>query len=633
MKAIRRSWQKSWQLEVARRRSAGIIRVANSLTLTLASLLVFQSSCLAAPPDADPTTPPLDAPELTGPIGPTDDKTGFPKDRRNIPANPSDLTPQQLKEDYDVINLQAEEFRKRFLHGEDIELRLPMPDQLMPLGGKLPPIRLEASYTRPISLKDCVDYAIDHNLAIRIQASTTESRKWLLFGSVGRFLPDILMNYRQEYLQGGRLVSGVIPVTFSTPNVTTSAGFRYFGFQGGGVVFGALSQLHQFKAAKQQLFGTINDTLLNVTTAYYEMVRNEALLEIQTRAVQVSQAQVNLNRQLERAGTGTRFQVLQSETQLASDQQNLLTQEVNLRTAAINLATILNLNADVNLLSVENKVKKVRLVDPNININRLIGLASEYRPELKQFQQLRIAAKRNIQVAAAPLYPQLQLFGTVTGSGATLGRSYAVSQPSFRTVTVAGPPLTGPVFPDPSTINFPVDSASLGFGGGGSGNDNVVLPAGSVFVPPQKVSRQVRKSYNIGFQVDWNYPSAGVPDMGNVLSARALARRALLESNQALINVIQQVRVSYLTSETAERQIEVATTGVMSAAEQLRLARVRLANGVGTNIDVINAQRDFTSALATKADAIISFNIAQAQLLHDIGVISQNTLTTGRWVR
>ncbi|MBX9691979.1 MAG: TolC family protein, partial [Cyanobacteria bacterium] len=78
---------------------------------------------------------------------------------------------------------------------------------------------------------------------------------------------------------------------------------------------------------------------------------------------------------------------------------------------------------------------------------------------------------------------------------------------------------------------------------------------------------------------------------------------------------------------------EVATTEVMSAAEELRLARVRLANGVGTNIDVINAQRDFTSALANKADAIISFNIAQAQLLHDIGVISQNSLTTGRWVR
>ena len=65
-------------------------------------------------------------------------------------------------------------------------------------------------------------------------------------------------------------------------------------------------------------------------------------LQIQTRAVEVSKAQVQLNRQLERAGTGTRFQVLQSETQLARDQQNLLTQEVGLRNSAIDLATNLN---------------------------------------------------------------------------------------------------------------------------------------------------------------------------------------------------------------------------------------------------------------------------------------------------
>lgn len=74
------------------------------------------------------------------------------------------------------------------------------------------------------------------------------------------------------------------------------------------------------------------------------------------------------------------------------------------------------------------------------------------------------------------------------------------------------------------------------------------------------------------------------------------------------------------------------TRAVISSAEALRLARVRLANGVGTNIDVINAQRDFTTSLINKADAIIQFDIAQAQLLHDIGVISVDNLTSGRLV-
>jgi outer membrane protein TolC len=143
----------------------------------------------------------------------------------------------------------------------------------------------------------------------------------------------------------------------------------------------------------------------------------------------------------------------------------------------------------------------------------------------------------------------------------------------------------------------------------------------------------MKESYTIGLRVDWNYPGLGVPTASNVWAAKALARQALLNSNQQLLNVLQQVRESYLLSQTAEREIEVTTKAVISAAEELRLSRVRLANGVGTNIDVINSQRDFTTALVNKAQAIIQFNIAQAQLLHDIGLITVDTLTSGRLVK
>lgn len=559
----------------------------------------------------------------------TDDRTGLP---RETPTVKKGISTAGRKDDYDVINTQAKKFRKRFLKGEAIELRLPMPDQLIPLGKRLPPIRLEASFTRPVSLKDVVNYAIDNNLDIRISRAEKDSQKYLAVGAFGRFLPDIDMSYRWEHLQGARLVGGVIPVTFNTPNINTSAGFTMFGFRGGSVLYGALQSLHNYKASKQLVRGTINDVLLSVTSNYYSMVRNEALLEIQTRAVEVSQAQVDLNTQLENAGTGTKFQVLQSETQLARDQQNLIGQQVELRNSAIDLATVLNLNAAVNLLSVEDQVRKIRLVSEDAGINRLIDIAVRNRPELKRFEQLRIAAKRNIQVQAAPLYPKFSFFGSVSGSGATLSRAFTYSDPQFQPVAVAGAPLPGPIIGENGLPTFPADGASLGFGAPANAG-TTIFPAGQVLIPSQRVLRQIRKSFTLGFQFDWNFASLGVPDFANVASAKALARKAMLQSNQALINVLKEVRQSYLASETAERQIEVATKEVISSAEQLRLSRVRLANGVGTNIDVINAQRDFTQALVNKADAIVAFNIAQAQLLRDIGVIDRDTLTSGRLVR
>ncbi len=535
------------------------------------------------------------------------------------PYETTGLTPRARKEDYDVINTQAENFRRRFLQGEAIELRLPMGDQLMPLGSKLPPIRLEATYTEPISLRQVVSYCLDNNLAIRIQGEQVESNKWLTFSQVGRYLPNVLNTYRSQYQAGTTLVGGVIPSKFANPFVNVFSGFQFFGFQGGAVTFNMLSNLHQYRAAKQGYRASINDSLNLVAQAYYTLVQNQALLQIQCRAVDVSKAQVQLNRQLERAGTGTRFQVLQSETQLARDQQSLLTQEVGLRNSAINLSTNLNLNAAVNLLSVEAEVRKVRLIDPSVDVNGLINIAFQNRPELKQFKELWIAAKRNIQVQGASLYPQFQFFGQYSGNGQTLTRQYDYSAGSESIVPVAGPPvLTQYVSTQGSTPKV---------------STGEVYPAGVVFNPPQQVNRQVRKSYQIGMEADWNFLNLGMPQAANIASAKALARQSALRINQEIMLVLQQVRSSYLNSQTAERQIEVATKEVLSSAEELRLARVRLANGVGTNIDVINAQRDFTQALVDKADAIIGFNIQQVQLLHDIGVISYDTLTSGRLVK
>jgi outer membrane protein TolC len=539
----------------------------------------------------------------------------------------SNIPGKDLLLDKDVIDADNRAFDQQFLLGESIELKLPKANELLPLGNKLPPIRLEANYTEPISLKDAVSYAIANNLAIRISYANKEQQKWNLGGTMSGFLPNIVLNGQDQFLQGSTLIGGIIPTTFKTPNVSAQAGVQWFGFQGGSVLFGTLASLHNYRAAKAQVTGTINDTLLAVARGYYNLVNNQALLQIQTKAVDVSKAQVTLNQQLESAGTGTKFQVLQSETQLARDEQNLLTQEVALRNSSIDLATVLNLNAAVNLLSVESSVKKVRLIDPSIDINRLIALAILNRPELKQYEQLRIAARRQIQIAAAPLYPQLQFYGNILGNGATFGKTYNFVPGSFSAVPLAAPP-DGPVISTKPFLATPSATA-----GQPTSSKGPVVAAGEQLTPSQFSSRQMRKSYSIGYRMDWNFPGFGLGSLTAIQAARANARIALLNSNQSLINILQQVRESYLNSQTAERQIEVADKAVISSTEELRLARVRLANGVGTNIDVINAQRDFITALVNKANAIITFNLAQVQLLHDTGLISVETLTSGRLVR
>lgn len=571
-----------------------------------------QPAAISLPPNSSQSLPTMPAPESDPAL-----KGLFPPPNTGLPAS-GDYVPGSITEEF-------------------MQLELPTVKQLLPVGGKLPAIRLEASYTQPVSLRDVLRYALDYNLPIRISQEVVTNQKWLWIGAMGGYLPNVLMTYRQQILSGASLVQGVIPVQFHTPNVNAIANFQQYVFQGGKVLFGQLAALNNFRAAKYQLKGTVNDTLLAVAKGYYDLLLNQGLLQTQVQAVENSRAQLALNEKLERGGVGTRFNVMQSETQLASDEQNLLSQEVKLRLSAITLATALNLNQTVNLLPLERTVKKVRLIDPSLNINDLISLAIQYRPELKQFNYLRLAAQRNIQVQAAPLYPSMFMFATITGNGATLTRQKAIQSGSLQPIPVAGPSPGPPLksaLAGAGGPTFAADDSTLGFSSAQApALLNNPLPVGEIFIPAQAVSRQMRKSTALGFEIDWNYYGLGVPNLSNVQAARATARQAMLQSNQTLLNVLQQVRSAYLNSEIAERQIDVSSKAVVSSGEQLRLAEVRLANGVGTNIDVIQAQNVWTQARINKVTAIIQFNVAQCQLLHDIGLITLDTLTSGRLLR
>lgn len=508
-------------------------------------------------------------------------------------------------------NVPATQYEKYDLPGsytETISVTTPQPQELMPIGAKMPPIRLEASYTRPAALRDLLRYAIDNNLALGIAQNQRSYQKWLYVGAFGKMLPDALMNYRGQYLQGATLVGGVIPVAFSTPNINTTAGFNLPGFRGGGTVFNILKTGHEWKASKAKVRGTLNDVLLETTLGYYQVMRNQALLNIAAKAVETSRVLLDLNQKLERGGTGTRFATMQSETQLARDEQGLLQAEVNLRSSAITLVRTLNMNMGINLLTGEREAQKKRLVDDAMNINDLCNIAILYRPELKQYEELRLAARRNIQVQAAALYPTLDFYGSVAGNGITLSKTYGIV-PSQATVVPNGDPSTGLV---------------------GANTGSVQFPASVNVTPATRIARNLRTSYTIGFLVNWNYSGLGVPAMSNAQAARAQARIAKLQLNQQVLDVLEQVRKSYINSQLAERQIDVTAKEVASSAEQLRLARVRLANGVGTNLELVQSQRDWVTALVHKAEAIISFNVAQAQLLRDVGLISVDTLTSGR---
>ncbi|MCC7526882.1 MAG: TolC family protein [Candidatus Melainabacteria bacterium] len=460
---------------------------------------------------------------------------------------------------------------------------IPM-SQLLPIGKKkLPAIRLEATYTDIISLKDCLNYALYNSLPIRISDAGYDSQKYLFVSALGQFLPDFTQTFRYQQVDSQRP-----PLTNTYTDSTT---VRFPVFQGGGVFYNSLVNLNRTKAAKNSYKATINDTLLEVYRRYNELILNHVLLQIRVKSVELSRAQLALNEQLKEAGVGTNFAIYQSRTQLALDKQALLQQEVNVRLSAIQLAVAMNSNISSNIYPDELRAVEARLVDQDWAINQLVAVAAKRRPELKQFEELRIAARRQVQVAASPLYPTFQFFASKTHS--TVSSNGGTGNNSG---------LSG------STVIIPT-----GGGGGGIG-----------------ISGNGGRSFSGGFDLSWNLDGFGVVDAGRTLSAKALARQAMLQSNQQLLTVLQEIHGSYLNMLTASEQVDVAGEAVFSSSEQLRLANLRLRYGQGINLELIQAQRDYINSLTSQAQAIIAYNISQAQLLRDTGMISVGALTATR---
>jgi len=471
---------------------------------------------------------------------------------------------------------------------ETINLQKPELKALVTINRHMDPFGLDASSTQTVTLRDVLNSIVQHNLDIADSRAQTEIQKWGFYNALSGFLPDATFNDYNFLTHGilalpggfGGSSSSAGSSTGSSTSSATSTGnstsasalqlrgqfhavggsFTYHVYQGGKVLFGSLEQRHNLRAQRAQQNATIQDTLLAATKQYYNLMLQQALLQNQIRAVATDEEQFRQNIDLEKHGLATYLDVLQAKTQLARDRQNLIDQQTARRTAAINLADLLNANLGQDLSPSDAQVRKVRLVDPDMPVANILKLSIDNRPELRQYEELRMAAKRAIVVAGANLQPKVNLAGGIYGVGST----------------------------NLNAISF------------------------------------------LSLNINWLIKGFGTTDWTNIQQARWQARQALIRANRELLTVLEQVRTSLLQSLSAEKKIDETSEEVASATEELRLARLRFEHGLGTNLDVLTGQRDLTAAYIDKATAIVNYNIAQVQLVHDLGLTSVDTVTSGR---
>ncbi len=480
------------------------------------------------------------------------------------------------------INRLAKELREKNVlssdllvpKGEDLEKSLHLDNPLTVTQEKIPvPITLDVLKNEEsteenvfdLSLESALKIALDSNLSYKGIKENTKINKWLFFNSASELLPDISISNNLVYREGQSFFSpsSGVPINNRT-NFISQGAVR--GNLSPFSLFGSTAAYYDWLSTSSDQRTNAQELLRQTANQYYELIRARGELSVRMEAFQQARIQVNLNQKLKEGGVGTQFAVIQAQQQLSEFQLELLNQQAFARIAEIQLLTTLNLPLKYELRLSDKEIERAPLLNADVNsIDELINIAISKRPDITEKKFALKAAKHRVKQSFSTFTPTLVYSASSTGNNNSMAKSFDPTQADdFRNLTV-------------------------------------------------------------GF--DWTLlEGLGLGQVSQIGQRKAEQKRARIELLSKILEVQNEIRDSFVRINSAEQEIEAASQQIDSATEGIKLSRVRLKNGVGTNIDVIDSQRNYVNALINKVRSVVKFNQAHIDLLKATGQINLTTI-------
>jgi outer membrane protein len=161
----------------------------------------------------------------------------------------------------------------------------------------------------------------------------------------------------------------------------------------------------QVLAARATLATTVQNVLLNAATAYMNLLRDTAILDLQRRNVEVLQEQLRQTRDRFNVGEVTRTDVAQSESRLAAGRSQVLTAEANFKASQATYRQVIGSNP--------GRLTPGAPVDrfsPR-NLGGAVAVGTNSHPSVETAQYNVDAAELAVRVAEGALLPTLAVQG------------------------------------------------------------------------------------------------------------------------------------------------------------------------------------------------------------------------------
>ena len=258
------------------------------------------------------------------------------------------------------------------------------------------------------TLRQCMDYAIEHNISIKQQDNVRRQQELSLSTSRNSRLPDLSASASENYSFGR---AQTLDGTYSNRN-TNSTSFSigtsvplFTGFQIPNQI--KLNQLN-LEAATQDLEKAKNDIRMQVAQAYVQILYNMEIADVACRQLAIDSAQVKRLEAFVENGKASQAQLSQQQATLAQAQLTATQADNNLQLSVLALTQLLELPSPEGFSIVRPDNTSLLVLHSSLpSPDAVYQEALTIKPEVRA-EQLRLsAADKSISIAKAALYPKL----------------------------------------------------------------------------------------------------------------------------------------------------------------------------------------------------------------------------------
>lgn len=264
------------------------------------------------------------------------------------------------------------------------------------------------------SLEDCIDYALKNNISLKQSALNIELNKTSYLQSKLQLLPSVNLNSSFNKNQGRYInpltnefieqVSSSINLSYST-NVTLFNGFK---------------NLNQIKKAANELLkskydleSAKNELISTVALAYLQILFNEELYQIAGKQWDLTKIQETRIQILLDAGSVARGELLNIQSQIALEEQQLIQAENQLNMSKLQLAQLLEIQDYQNLKLVAENIE-IPVLQITENIEYDYKKALSLQSTVKSSELAVNSAMYDYKTARANYLPTLSLTQTAS---------------------------------------------------------------------------------------------------------------------------------------------------------------------------------------------------------------------------